>query len=303
MHGALPRRVVRPTLLIVGCGDVGLRVLRLLHKRWRVLALTSSPDRTTELRVAGALPLAGNLDQPSTLARLAGLADAVLHLAPPPARGARDTRTANLLHALMRKDRVRRFVYASTSGVYGDCGGARFDETRPLQPTTERAMRRVDAEARVRWYGRHTGVRCSVLRIPGIYGPGRLSTDRIRTGMPVIEEKEANPGNRIHVDDLATCCIAALSPDVPDGIYNVGDGNHRSGTWFTSEVARQVGLPPPPTISLAEAQKTFSPMRLSFLRESRIIDTTKMREVLGVLPKYADAADGIAAALAEEANQ
>ena len=105
-----------------------------------------------------------------------------------------------------------------------------------------------------------------VLRVPGIYGPGRLGTDSIRSGMPVLEEKDANPGNRIHVDDLAACCIAALSPGVPDGVYNVGDGDHRSGTWFTNEVARQAGLPPPPTISLAEEKKTSSPMRLSFLR-------------------------------------
>jgi nucleoside-diphosphate-sugar epimerase len=120
--------------------------------------------------------------------------------------------------------------------------------------------------------------------------------------MPVLEEKAANPGNRIHVDDLATCCLAALSPGVPDGIYNVGDGDHRSGSWFTNEVARQAGLPPPPAISLAQAEETFSPMRLSFLRESRIVDTTKMRQVLGVIPKYTDAADGIAASLREETD-
>ena len=141
-----------------------------------------------------------------------------------------------------------------------------------------------------------------ILRVPGIYGPGRLGIDRIQAALPVLEEKDANPGNRIHVYDLATCCIAGLSPDVPDGIYNVGDGDHRSGSWFTNEVARQSGLPPPPTISFEEAQKTFSPMRLSFLRESRIVDTTRMREVLGVTPRYADAADGIAASLVEESG-
>ena len=85
-----PSRARRPTLLIVGCGDVGLRVLRLLQPRWRVLALTSSPDRIAELRAEGAWPVLGNLDEPHSLARLASmvhLADAVLHLAPPPAHG------------------------------------------------------------------------------------------------------------------------------------------------------------------------------------------------------------------------
>ena len=142
-----------------------------------------------------------------------------------------------------------------------------------------------------------------VLRVPGIYGPGRLGTERIQAAMPVLEEKDANPGNRMQVDDPATCCSAGLSPDVPAGIYNVGDGDHRSGSWFTNEVARQAVLPPPPAISLDEADKTFSPMRLSFLRESRVVDTTKMRDVLSVTPKYSDAADGIAASLAEESEE
>jgi nucleoside-diphosphate-sugar epimerase len=193
-----------------------------------------------------------------------------------------------------------RLVYLSTTGIYGNRNGERVNETSEPHPESARAERRLAAERILaEWcIGRHTTA--LVLRVPGIYGPGRLGTDSIRASMPVLEEKDANPGNRIHVDDLATCCIAALSPDVRDGVYNVGDGDHRSGTWFTNEVARQAGLPPPPTISLAEARKTFSPMRLSFLRESRIVDTTKMREVLGVIPKYADAADGIAASLAEE---
>ncbi|HEX7440680.1 MAG TPA: NAD(P)H-binding protein, partial [Caldimonas sp.] len=140
-----PTPLKRPTLLIVGCGDVGVRVAGLLRGRWRVLALTSSPARVPALRAAGVLPLVGDLDRPASLARLADLADAVLHLAPPPATGSTDPRTANLLRALARGVRVRRIVYASTSGVYGDCAGARIDETRALRPATDRARRRVDA--------------------------------------------------------------------------------------------------------------------------------------------------------------
>ena len=296
MHGALPRRVVRPTLLIVGCGDVGLRVLRLLHKRWRVLALTSSPDRTTELRVAGALPLAGNLDQPSTLARLAGLADAVLHLAPPPARGARDTRTAHLLHALMRKDRVRRFVYASTSGVYGDCGGARFDETRPLQPTTERAMRRVDAEARVRWYGRHTGVRCSVLRIPGIYAtdrPGGHPRERLERGMPVLVANEDVYTNHIHADDLARACVVALHRAAPQRVYHASDDSELAMGDYFDLAADLCGLPRPQRLTLAQAQSRLSPMQLSFMRESRRLVNRRLKAELRLALRYPTVAEGL----------
>jgi nucleoside-diphosphate-sugar epimerase len=226
---------------------------------------------------------------------------AVIYSVPPAPDQPGDPRLARFLALLPHPP--ARLVYLSTTGVYGNRDGARVDETSEPRPEAARTERRLVAERMLaEWCtGRHTTA--VVLRVPGIYGPGRLGTDRIGAAIPVLEEKDANPGNRIHVDDLATCCIAALSADVPDGVYNVGDGDHRTGTWFTNEVARQAGLPPPPTISLAEAEKTFSPMRLSFLRESRIVDTTKMREILDVTPTYADAADGIAAALAEEASQ
>src|SRR5947207_5139147 len=128
-------RFKRPTVLIVGCGDVGLRVVKLLRGRWRLLALTRHPEQAAAIRAAGALPLVGDLDAPQTLSRLAGLADAVLHLAPPPSAGHTDTRTAHLVQALARKARVQRIVYASTSGVYGDCRGERFDETRSVAPS------------------------------------------------------------------------------------------------------------------------------------------------------------------------
>jgi len=170
---ARTRRSRRPSLLIIGCGDVGLRVLPALRGRWQVLALTSSPQRAPLLRAAGAVPLLGDLDDAATLGRLAGLADAVLHLAPPPSHGSGDPRTAALLRALARGGRVRRLVYASTTGVYGDCAGALVDEGRALRPATDRARRRVDAEQRLRWHGRAFGTRVTVLRIFGIYAGDR----------------------------------------------------------------------------------------------------------------------------------
>jgi nucleoside-diphosphate-sugar epimerase len=139
-----------------------------------------------------------------------------------------------------------------------------------------------------------------LLRVPGIYGPGRLYLERIEQGTPILREEDANPGNRIHVDDLARCCLAALQEDVPAGIYNVGDGDKRSTTWFIREIARQAGLPAPPVISLAQAKQEFSATRLSFLVESRRVDTTKMREVLGVIPTYSNPEQGISASLTDD---
>ena len=137
-----PARMRRPTLLIVGCGDVGLRVLRLVQPRWRVLALTSSPERCELLRAQGAVPLLGNLDEPATLGRLGGLADAVLHLAPPPGHGHQDLRTANLLRALARGGRSQTLVYASTSGLRRLRRGALRRDTRGQSRHRPRAASR-----------------------------------------------------------------------------------------------------------------------------------------------------------------
>lgn len=190
-----------------------------------------------------------------------------------------------------------RFVYISTTGVYGDCGGSTVTESSPVNPSNERAERRVAAEALLTEWADKNSCQLIILRAPGIYGPGRLGIERIRARMPVLSEADANPGNRIHVDDLASCCIAALSTDVPAGIYNVGDNDHRSSTLFTGEVARQLGLPLPPQISRKAANDEFSPQRLSFMTESRRVDTQKMREVLRVTPRYANPEDGIRASL------
>ena len=146
------------------------------------------------------------------------------------------------------------------------------------------------------WSSRHN-VRYVVLRAPGIYGPGRLGVDRIKEGIPVLREEDANPGNRIHVEDLTRCCLAALDPGIPAGVYNVGDGDQRSTTWFTKEVARQCGLEAPPEITRKQAIEEFSATRLSYLAESRRVDSTKMREVLGVTPVYGNPEEGIKASL------
>ena len=256
-----PRRFARPTLLIVGCGDVGLRVAALLRDRWRLLALSSSPGRRETLRAAGVVPLTGDLDRPETLARLAGLADAVLHLAPPASTGARDLRTARLIQALARSPRLRRLVYGSTSGVYGDCGGERVDETRRPAPATDRARRRVDAEARLRHFGRAAGVAVTVLRIPGIYALDRAGGDpreRLRRGTPVLAAADDVYTNHIHADDLARACVAALYRGLPQRIINASDDSElRMGDYF--DLAADLhGLARPPRLSRGEAAATLS---------------------------------------------
>jgi nucleoside-diphosphate-sugar epimerase len=282
-------RARRPVLLIVGCGDIGLRVLGLLQRRWRVLALTSSPTRAASLRAAGAVPLVGDLDDARSLGRLAALADAVLHLAPPPQQGSTDPRTRKLLQALARSSRVRRLVYASTSGVYGDAGGERFDETRAVHPTTDRARRRVDAEARVRQHGRAFALRACILRVPGIYALDRQGgdpRDRVRRGAPVLVPADDVHTNHIHADDLARACVAALMRGAPQRIYHVSDCSElQMGDHFDA-VADAFGLSRPPRLTRDEAARTLSPMQMSFLAESRRLDNHRLRAELRLRLRY-----------------
>ena len=291
----------RPTLLIVGCGDVGLRVLKLLAGRWRVLALTSSATRLPQLRTAGALPLLGDLDQPATLHRLAAIArmaDAVLHLAPPRGAGSTDSRTQHLLQALARSKRLRRLVYGSTTGVYGDAGGARFDETRPLAPATDRARRRVDAETRLRRFGRDHGVVVSVLRIPGIYAgdrPGGHPRDRLARGSPVLRPEDDVYTNHIHADDLARACVAALYRGRPQRVVHACDDTDlRMGDYFDL-AADLCGLARPPRISREAAAALLSPLQLSFMSESRRLLNQRLKQDLRLQLRYPTVEQGLLA--------
>jgi len=288
--------------LIVGCGDVGLRVARGLRPRMRVLALTSSPGRVASLRAAGVTPLQGDLDRPATLMRLAGVATRVVHLAPPPSEATaawwRDLRTAALLSALRRRIAPRALVYASTSGVYGDCGGELVSEARPARPRTPRAQRRADAERAMRHFGRAAGVRTSVLRIPGIYAADRQGgtpRERLLKGTPVLEAGDDVYTNHIHADDLARAVIAALWRGKPQRVYNVNDDSALKMGEYFDLAADLYGLPRPLRVPRSTAQDQLPLMLLSFMDESRRLRNDRMKRELRVALRYPTVAQGLAA--------
>lgn len=294
--GALPARFRRERVLIVGCGDVGLRVAAHMRGRVRVLATTSTPARVAELRAAGVTPLVGNLDARLTLQRLAGLATRVLHLAPPPSEGWTDPRSRALVRALRRRSAPDSVVYGSTSGVYGDCRGDWVRETRAVHADTPRAHRRVDAEAQLRFWGRASGVRASILRIPGIYAADReggTPRARLLKAVPVLRAEDDVYTNHIHADDLARACCRALWQGASQRVYNINDDSGlKMGDYFDL-AADLYGLPRPPRIARDSASEQLPLMLLSFMNESRRMDNTRMKRELGLRLRHPTVRTGL----------
>jgi nucleoside-diphosphate-sugar epimerase len=278
----------RPRVLIVGCGDVGMRLLPLLTRHFRVFATTSQPSRRAELRALGAVPIVADLDRPATLRRLCGLAQAVVHLAPPPAEGALDRRTRNLTAILPEHGRM---VYVSTTGVYGDCGGALFDESRPVAPRNARALRRVDAEQVLRHWARRARSDLSILRVPGIYGADRLPLKRLQQGTPALIEADDVYTNHIHADDLAAIIARALFRALPNRVYHAVDDSDMKMAQYFDAVADAFRLPRPPRLPRAELQQVVTPALLSFMSESRRLSNGRIKRELDVRLRYATVAD------------
>ena len=287
---------MKQTLLIAGCGDVALRAAPLLQAHYRLLGMYRRPENRESLRLQGITPVFGDLDIPDSLSKISGLAHAVLHLAPPPNLGRHDNRTANLLAALTRTRRPKtkikaamlpqRLVYISTSGVYGDCEGRLVDETHVLNPQTERALRRVDAERQLRSWGLRTGVSVSILRVPGIYAGNRLPLARLRDGIPALLPEQDSFTNHIHADDLARIVVAALRLARPGRVYHACDDSHLKMGEYFDLIADRFGLPRPPRVSRAEAAGQISPGMLSFMRESRRLINTRLKHELHVNLRY-----------------
>ncbi|WP_459707182.1 NAD-dependent epimerase/dehydratase family protein [Paraburkholderia sp. 2C] len=336
------RTLRRPRVLIVGCGDVGTRCvqqLRQLRHPPRVFALTSHAARCAELRAAGAIPLVGDLDVRRSLARIAGLAPTVLHLAPPPKTGDDDTRTRALLATLAvppirgtramahpashtpvgRQRRLRaawtprmtaqthivpdgplaarrlrgtpRIVYASTSGVYGDCGGALIDETRAVAPENARAKRRVSAERQLRRAAVRGAVSACIARIPGIYAANRLPLARLERHTPALADADDVYTNHIHADDLAAILLRMTTHGRPSRVIHASDDSTLKMGEYFDRVADAYGLPRAPRVSRAEAEQLLEPMMLSFMRESRRLSNVRLKRELKVRLRYPDVDD------------
>lgn len=281
-------------VLIIGCGDIGVRVARLLQVRGAIVAGLVRDDAGAErLRRYDITPVSGDLDDPATLAGLPTAGRLIFYMAPPPGGGMLDPRLRNFCAAIGAGQAPAKVVYLSTSGVYGDCGEGWVTEATPVNPQTSRARRRVDAETVLQEWGAALGVPVVVLRVTGIYGPGRLPLARLQQGHPVLREAESPPTNRIHADDLATVCLAAADQGEASDVFNVSDGQPGTMSQYFNTAADLLGLPRPPQVSLAEARQVMTPMMLSYLTETRRMDNRLMLERLGVTLRYPDLESGL----------
>lgn len=286
------------SVLIVGCGYVGRRLARQLQADGRpVTGIVRRPESALELQNMGLTALCWDLDQASALPALPSGACELYYFAPPPAQGQDDPRLQRLLHAC-QPALPARIVYISTSGVYGDCAGAWVDETRPLNPSSARARRRAAAESALQAWSSATGVPVIILRVPGIYGPGKLPLARLQQRLPLLREQDSPYTNRIHVDDLVQACRAAMQRGVAGQAYNVSDGQPSNMTDYFNRIAVVTGLPAPPTVARDQIEQLSAGMR-AFMEESKRLGNRRMREDLGVQLLYPSLEAGLTACLAE----
>lgn len=282
-------------LLIIGCGDIGKRVAALaLQENASVTGLIRSKDKTPLLEQQGIRAVCANLDDPSSLTGLPTKGAIVFYFAPPPGGGHLDTRVRNFCGAVAPGEEPRKVVYISTSAVYGDCGDEWVTEDTPPNPQTARGKRRLDAETVFATWGKARGVAVVILRVTGIYGPGRLPVTQLMNGHPVLRESEAPLTNRIHADDLARICLAAAGRGEDGEVFNVSDGHPGSMTEYFNAAADLLGLPRPPQVDRDEAQRVMTPLMLSYIQETRRLDNSRMLARLGIKLLYPDLKAGIA---------
>ncbi len=282
------------SVFIAGCGDIGRRVARAyLAEGTPVTALIRSPEKVQELEALGIRTVVADLDDPASLVELP-LAGAILfYFAPPPGGGHHDLRAQNFCQAIAQGNEPLKVIYMSTSGVYGDCGGATVTEESPTVPETARGKRRLHAEMVFKEWGALHSVPVIILRVTGIYGPGRLPVSQLTSGQPVLDESIANLTNRIHSEDLTRVCSAAAQRGENGDIYNISDGHPTSMTAYFNAAADLLGIPRPRQVSWEEARQVMSPLMLSYVAESRRMDNRKMLEKLNITLLYPTLAEGI----------
>lgn len=283
--------------VILGCGEVGRRLVKALllqgYSADNIIGFVKSSQSMELCAQLGVIGLRFNLDK---LGRdLSACNDSsVYYMVAPQKTGETDLRSEAVInHMSDRGIRPKKVVLISTTGVYGDCNGEWVTELSETKPQTERGKRRLNSEQQWLHWGKLSNVPVVVLRVPGIYANSRLPRERIAQKIPVVRPEECGFTNRIHADDLALMCVAAMRKANAGEVFNATDGVPGKISEYLTEAAKVLGLESPPEISMDEGQSILSSGMLSYLSESRKISNDKILRILNFDLRYPDFREGI----------
>ncbi len=267
---------------------------RLSRQGWSVAGTVTTPEAVERLSRFGYQALL--FDGTTAHARLGPALAAATHLlvsVPPGEHG--DRVLPHFADAITRAPQLGTIAYLSTIGVYGDWQGAWIDEDTPPRAASARSIRRLAADEAWLDLGERSGKRVTVLRLAGIYGPGRSAIDTLRAGKARRIIKSGQVFNRIHVEDVATAVAAVLDNRGAHRIYNVADDEPAPPQDVIEFAAQLLRLPPPPAVALEDAD--LSPMAASFYAENKRVRNTRMKQDLGVrlaFPTYREGLTNLA---------
>lgn len=291
-------------VFIAGCGYIGERIARAYRESGAdVTCMVRSAEHGARLETAGFTTVISALDDPAALPVQALSGSIIFYLVPPPGGGIADSRARNFISALAGPEKPAKIIYMSATSVYSSTGGGVVTEESPTSPDSAMGKRRLDAESAFLEYGAAGNTPVIILRVSGIYGPGRLPLMQITQGQPLLNEDESGPSNRIHADDLAEVCIAAAEKGRGGEIFNVSDGNPSSMTSYFNACADALGLPRQRQVTLDEARRVMSPLMFSYVSQSRVVDNRRMVDRLGVKLRYGSLAAGLAASLPRQSEE
>jgi len=280
---------MRSNLVLVGSGFLGESIIAQLEN-YEMIYEAFEVSRTFKKRDGAIKHLQVDIDR-SVIDLPVGKKYKVIYMAPPSTTSLEDDRMSNFLHH-NSKHNITQIVYISTSGVYGDHEGNSVNELVVPNPITDRAIRRLSAEKQLDKFCNKKSISSIILRVPGIYGKGRLPLERIKNREKLISLEESRVTNLIHVNDLARVTLKALEIESNE-IINVSDGNPIKTTQYYLHIYDALKQPWPGFITFEEALKKYSSKRLSFLNESRLLNVDKMNMLMPGCIKFKDIKEGI----------
>lgn len=277
----------RNGILILGCGYVGERLaIACLQQGLRVIATTRSRTRATELAQRGieVVVAASPLDIPaSVLSEVDRLLDSI-----PLERNGDDMRAGQpqwLPQIAAKLSGLRWAGYLSTTGVYGDAGGAWVDESTACRPASARGCERLKAEQA--WLA--SGLPAEVFRIAGIYGPGRNLLARLQAGdYKAVQWQPPHYSSRIHVDDIVAALLAAMRAPRCARIVNLADDLPLPHADYVCELAEMIGAPKPVILTAEEGARQLAPALLDFFRDNKRVSNSLLHKELLATLRYPD---------------